>query len=103
MIEFYNMHIHFNYCNIYLWAAHTKAPPNQYSNYQYYNPDKASSEQKDIIISQLKKENFELKQMVNDQSSLKIKNSDLEYKINKLTEENVYYLLSLLSAKIWIE
>ena len=48
---------------------------------QYYDPDRVASEQKDIVVSQLKKENFELKQLIGDHTA-RLKYNDLELQHN---------------------
>ena len=53
----------------------------------YYTHKKIESDQKDIIIAQLKAENFELKQKDKDYAIIHSQVLDLEHKIKLLSEE----------------
>lgn len=64
-----------------------------YSVIQYFDPAQVESDQKDLIISQLKAELFELRQNERDYNELHTKLNNLEHRYNLLQEEKVISLL----------
>lgn len=56
---------------------------------KYYDPAQVESDQKDLIISQLKAELFELRQNEKDYDELRSKLNNLEHRYNLLQEEKI--------------
>ena len=66
---------------------------NQFNVFKYFDPKQVESDQKDLIISQLKAELFELRRNEKNYEDLHAKLNNLEHRYNLIQEEKVNFFI----------